>query len=91
MLSIKILGLKKPQRYVVHRMVTAVLDVMRQEQPDLAAEIIVVKDMFEMQRYTPVLVGPSLIVNNKMVCVGRIPSRAEVADWLQAAMERSET
>jgi hypothetical protein len=88
MVSIRILGLKKSQRYVIHRMATAIVDSVRKERPDLEAEITVIKDVFEMQRYTPVLVGPSLMVNNKMVCVGRIPSKAEIEGWIQAALEQ---
>jgi hypothetical protein len=37
----------------------------------------------EIQRYTPVFAFPSLVVNEKLVCVGRFPSRAEVLAWIR--------
>ncbi len=87
MLKITILGIMKSQRYVVQRMVAAALYTAHQERPGIEAEITVIKDMDEMQRYTPVLVGPALRINGQMVCVGRIPSRSEIEGWIQAALE----
>lgn len=35
---------------------------------------------------TQVVVLPSLVVNEKLVCVGRFPHKDEVISWLQEAL-----
>jgi hypothetical protein len=38
-------------------------------------------------RYTPVTVYPSLVINERLVCVGRFPKKEEVLSWLRDAFE----
>ena len=45
------------------------------------AQVIKVTDWAEIKKY-PVLGTPGLVINEKVVCAGRIPSEAEVTTWL---------
>jgi small redox-active disulfide protein 2 len=50
----------------------------------LQAEFIKVTDWVEIKKY-PILSTPGLVVNEKLVCAGRIPNEAEVTTWLANA------
>jgi small redox-active disulfide protein 2 len=50
----------------------------------VTADIGKITDYGEMMRYD-IMSTPGLVINEKLVSAGRIPSVAEVVKWLQAA------
>lgn len=54
------------------------------EDLQIEAEFEKVTEMGEIMKY-PILSTPGLVVNEKVVCSGRIPSEEEIAAWLQQA------
>ncbi len=55
----------------------------------LDAKVVKVTDWAEIKKY-PILGTPGLVINEKVVCAGRIPSEAEVTTWMvNAEMEQA--
>ncbi len=80
MLTIKVLGPGcnncKNVEAVARRAVTAL---------GVEAEFVKVTDWTEIKKY-PILSTPGLVINEKLVSGGRIPSEAEVTTWLADAL-----
>ncbi len=45
-----------------------------------------ITDMAEITKY-PILRTPGLVINGQLVSSGRIPTKAEISNWLKVAME----
>ena len=86
-ISVKILSYKTPQRYAVRRAVLAVQTALSQDYPDLLVEIAEVRERAGIEKVTPVIIYPSLVVNDRLVCVGRFPSKDEILIWFQQALQ----
>ena len=82
-INVKILSLGDPERYAVRRLVMAAEQVLITSIPNFVLNITELKDAQEIGRYSQVLVLPTLVINEKVVCSGRFPSRQEVLDWLK--------
>lgn len=76
MLTVKVLGSGCENCKKVEGIARKVVTTMAME-----AEVIKVTDWSEIKKY-PILGTPGLVINEKVVCAGRIPSEAEVTTWL---------
>jgi small redox-active disulfide protein 2 len=82
MLTVKVLGSGCENCKKVEGIARKVVDMM-----GMQAEVIKVTDWAVIRKY-PILGTPGLVVNEKVVCAGRIPTEAEVTTWLvNAEME----
>ena len=79
MLVIKVLGSGCENCHKVEAVVRSVVTNM-----GFQAQVEKVTESQEIHKY-PVLATPGLVVNEKLVCAGRIPSEAEVTTWLANA------
>lgn len=85
MLIVKILSLGAPERYAVRRMLTSVQHELQKIDPQFQMTISEENDAGQISRYASVLVIPTLVINEKVVCSGRFPTRNEIFIWLQEA------
>jgi len=85
-LKIKILGPGCPNCQRVEQNAVEALEALSEENPSLQATVQHVTDFNEIMAYD-VLGTPGLVVNEKVVCAGRIPRVGEVVGWLEAAMD----
>lgn len=88
MLNIKILGPGCAKCYAVERAAAAGLEALLRENPDLQATLVHIEDLLEIEQY-PILFTPGLVVNEKLVCAGRIPKKEEVIQWYREALDHT--
>jgi hypothetical protein len=88
-LIVKILSLGAPERYAVRRMVAAATQDLLQQYPNLEINIIEVSDATEIGKSAMTVVLPTLVINGKVVCTGRFPTREEVGDWMKQAINKT--
>jgi len=53
----------------------------------IEAEFVKVTDMSKITEY-PILGTPGLVINEQVVCSGRIPTEAEVTSWLAVTVQQ---
>jgi len=81
MLTIKILGAGCPNCQRVESVARQAIT-----QLGMQADFIKVTDYNEISNY-PILTTPGLVINEQLVCAGRIPTQSEVIVWLTTALE----
>ena len=84
MLTIKVLGSGCANCKRVEQIAHKVVDKM-----SLEAEIIKVADYKDIMAYN-ILSTPGLIINEKVVSTGRIPSEAEITTFITSALETAQ-
>ena len=93
MLDIKILGPGCANCYRLEGLTIAVLEFMAEQSParcDLEKVTLMhLHEPEDLQRYG-LLYTPGLVVNEKLVCGGRVPSALEIREWLAEAVEQGE-
>jgi small redox-active disulfide protein 2 len=81
MLTIKVLGSGCTNCKRVEQIVRKIVEEMA-----LQAEVIKVTEYPEIMKYN-IMSTPGLVINEKIVSTGRIPTPAEVTIWLTNALE----
>lgn len=89
MLNIKILGPGCPKCYAVERVAAAGLEELLRENPDVEATLVHIDDWLAIEQY-PILFTPALVINEKVICAGRIPKKEEVIQWYREALDQTE-
>ena len=85
MINVKILSLGDPERYAMRRLVLATQQEILSQGRNLELTISELNNAGDIGKYAFVLVLPTLVVNEKVVCSGRFPTKEEISHWLRDA------
>ena len=81
-MQIKILGPGCPR---CHQVAQTTREVVKELKVDASIEE--VKDIKKIMEY-PILTTPGLVVNEELVCSGRVPTKAEVTQLITTALAK---
>jgi small redox-active disulfide protein 2 len=81
-MEIKILGTGCAKCHQLEQTVREVINEM-----SIDAGIDYVKDIKKIMEY-PILTTPGLVINEKVVCSGRLPTKAEVTNFITTALAK---
>jgi hypothetical protein len=87
-IPVKILGSKRSQRYSIARAMIQAKATFEKEHPEFELDITQVTTSQEILKYTPVFAYPSLMIGDKLVCVGRFPTKVEILGWLETEIQQ---
>jgi len=90
MLNIKVLGPGCYNCYALEQAVAEALEDLMQEDGSIQATLQHVDDPQEIAQY-PILFTPGLVVNETLVCAGRVPQKEEIVSWLKKAISDQES
>ena len=76
-MNIKVLGPGCAKCHTVDKMVREVV-----KELNANATVDYIQDMRKILDY-PILTTPGLVINEEVVCSGRIPSKQEITKWIQ--------
>lgn len=83
-MNIKILGLGCAR---CHQLEKTTREVVKELGIDASIEE--VKDMMKIVQY-PILTTPALVINEELVCAGRVPTKAEVTHLIANALTKED-
>ena len=84
---VKILGIRSLDRYAMRRCVQAAWICLAEKYPGQILDLSEIRLAEEVAHHTACVVLPSLMINDQLVCAGRIPCSEEIMSWLKSAME----
>lgn len=85
MLTIKVLGGGCQRCHLLEQEIKQALEVIAEAEPGLEATLQHVSDRAEYARYG-LMFTPGLVINERLVSAGRVPSREEITGWLTQAL-----
>jgi hypothetical protein len=86
MLTIKVLGPGCKNCQVLAQKTSEALEIIAANQPDeFEATILKVTEPQDIMKY-PIMYTPGLVINEKLVSAGRIPTMDEIKGWLVQAL-----